>query len=41
MIQEEKAKAEAAIAKGVAPAAYYQSEIVAKGVKKVKGRFDD
>jgi protein-disulfide isomerase len=41
VIQEEKTKAEAAIAHGVAPAAYYQQEIVAKGVKSIKGRFDD
>ena len=41
VIQEEKAKADAAIAKGVAQAQYYEREIVGKGVKKVKGRFDD
>ena len=41
VIQEEKAKAEAAIATGVAQADYYDKEIVAKGAKSVKGRFDD
>jgi protein-disulfide isomerase len=41
VIQEEKAKADAAIGAGVAAADYYQKEIVAKGVKHVKGRFED
>ncbi len=41
LIQEEKAKADKAIAAGVAPAEYYEREVVAKGEKRVKGRFDD
>ncbi len=41
VIQEEKAKAEKAIAAGVKPAEYYQREVVAKGDKHVKGRFED
>ncbi len=41
VIEEEKAKADKAIAAGVAPAEYYQREVVAKGDKRVKGRFED
>jgi protein-disulfide isomerase len=41
VIQEEIAKADKKIADGIAKADYYQKEVVAKGNKKVKGRFDD
>lgn len=41
VIAEEKAKADAAIAKGVPAAEYYQREVIGKGAKQVKGRFDD
>lgn len=41
IIKEELAKADKAIANGVPQAEYYQREIVAKGSKKTKGRFDD
>jgi protein-disulfide isomerase len=41
LIKEEIAKADKAIADGVPQAQYYQREIVAKGEKKAKGRFDD
>jgi predicted DsbA family dithiol-disulfide isomerase len=41
LIQEEIAKADKAIADGVAPADYYQNVVVARGQKRVKGRFED
>lgn len=41
IIQEEMAKADKKIADGVAKADLYQKEVVAKGLAKVKGRFDD
>ena len=41
IIKEELAKADKAIADGVAPADYYKREIVAKGITRVKGRFED
>lgn len=42
VIQEELAKADKVIADGsVKPADYYDKQIVAKGLKKVKGRFED
>lgn len=41
VIDEEKAKADKAIASGVAAKDYYEREIVAKGDKRVKGRFED
>lgn len=41
IIQEELAKADKKIADGVAKADLYQKEVVEKGLKKVKGRFDD
>jgi protein-disulfide isomerase len=41
VIQEELAKADKAIADGESPTRYYDDQIVAKGVKKVKGRFED
>ena len=41
LIQEELAKADKKIADGVAKADLYEKEVVAKGLKKVKGRFDD
>lgn len=41
LVQEEKAKADEAIANGVSASDYYNDRIVAKGVKKVKGRFED
>jgi protein-disulfide isomerase len=41
VIDQEKAKADKAIAGGVAPADYYVREVVAKGDKHVKGRFED
>ena len=41
VIQEELAKADKAIADGVPKARYYDDQIVAKGVKKVKGHFED
>jgi predicted DsbA family dithiol-disulfide isomerase len=41
MVKAEIAKADKAIADGVAQADYYEKEIVGKGLKKVKGRFED
>jgi predicted DsbA family dithiol-disulfide isomerase len=41
VIHEELAKADKAIADGISAADYYQSAVVAKGIKKVKGRFED
>jgi protein-disulfide isomerase len=41
VIQQELAKADKAIQRGVPQADYYAKEIVAKGEKKVKGKFDD
>ena len=41
LIKEELAKADKAIADGVAQGDYYQRQIVAKGEKKAKGRFED
>jgi protein-disulfide isomerase len=41
IIKEEIAKADKAIADGVPQAEYYQRQIVAKGEKKAKGRFED
>jgi protein-disulfide isomerase len=41
LIKEEIAKADKAIADGVPQAAYYQRQIVDRGVKKAKGRFED
>ena len=41
LIKEELAKADKAIADGVPQAEYYQRQIVAKGAKRAKGRFDD
>ena len=41
LIDEEKAKAEKAIAGGVKASDYYQKEVVDKGIKKVGGYFDD
>ena len=41
IIQEELAKADQKIADGTSKGDYYEKEIVAKGDKKVKGRFED
>ena len=41
VIDEEKAKADKAIAGGMKATDYYQQEVVAKGIKKVAGYFDD
>jgi protein-disulfide isomerase len=41
IIKEELAKADKAIADGVPQAEYYAREIVAKGAKQTKGRFED
>jgi protein-disulfide isomerase len=41
MIKEELAKADKAIADGVPQGEYYQRQIVAKGEKRSKGRFED
>lgn len=41
LIQQELAKADKAVADGVPQGDYYQREIVAKGVKRAKGRFED
>jgi protein-disulfide isomerase len=41
MIKEELAKADKAIADGVPQGEYYQRQIVAKGAKRAKGRFED
>jgi protein-disulfide isomerase len=41
LIKQELAKADKAIADGVPQGDYYQREIVAKGVKRAKGRFED
>jgi len=41
MIKESLAKADKAIADGVPQADYYKREIVGKGVKRAKGRFED
>jgi hypothetical protein len=41
LIKEELAKADKAIADGVPQGDYYQRQIVAKGEKKAKGRFED
>jgi hypothetical protein len=41
LIKEEIAKADKAIADGVPQAEYYQRQIVGKGEKKAKGRFED
>lgn len=41
VIKEELAKADKAIADGVPQGDYYQRQIVAKGEKKAKGRFED
>jgi protein-disulfide isomerase len=41
LIKQQLAKADKAIADGVPQGEYYQREIVAKGVKRAKGRFED
>jgi hypothetical protein len=41
LIKEELAKADKAIADGVPQGDYYQRQVVAKGEKKAKGRFED
>lgn len=41
IIKEELAKADKAIAGGVAQKDYYQKEVIEKGLPKVKGRFED
>jgi protein-disulfide isomerase len=41
LIKEEMAKADKAIADGVSQGDYYQAMVVGKGLKQVKGRFED
>jgi protein-disulfide isomerase len=41
MIKQELARADKAVADGVPQGEYYQREIVAKGIKRAKGRFED
>ena len=41
VIREELAKADQAIAGGVAPRDYYERVVLANGQQRVKGRFED
>jgi protein-disulfide isomerase len=41
LVKEELAKADKAIADGVSQADYYQAAVVGKGLRQVKGRFED